>query len=68
MKSQGEEVFKNILYPKYQFDERLKINREVNKPPSTLYFELGYNETHPTDPKLEKKHYRRYYDDELENI
>lgn len=33
------------------------------KPPSTLYMPLGHNKT----PEEGKKHYRKFYDDELEN-
>jgi hypothetical protein len=68
MKNAGEEAHKNIILPKYEYDDRLKIFREVNKPPPTIYAELGYNPAHPVDQAAEKKHYRRFYDDELENI
>ena len=37
--------------------------REVNKPSPEVYIELGYNDEY-TDGR---KHYRRFYDDELEN-
>lgn len=37
MKVQGMEGHKNILLPKYEYDDRLKIFREVNKPPTTIY-------------------------------
>jgi len=50
--------------PMYDFDERLKIKREVNPPPPSLYIGLGFNQT----PEETKKHYRRYYPDELENV
>jgi hypothetical protein len=48
----------------YEFDERLKINREVNPPPPSLFIGLGFNKT----SEEQKKHYRRYYPDELENV
>lgn len=67
MIKQFEEGHKNILTPQYYFDDRLKIKREINKPPSTLYMELGHNPTPPATPEEEKKHYRKFYDDELEN-
>lgn len=67
MKNQGEEIHRNVLLPKYQFDDRLKMNREVCKPPSTIYMELGHNEEPPAEPDQEKKHYRKYLSDELEN-
>lgn len=54
--------------PEYEFDERLKIRREVKKPPPTVFIELGYNDKPPENPDDEKKHYRKYFDDELENI
>ena len=45
-------------------DERLKIEVEVNKPPASLFKEVGYD----SKPGEGKKHYRRYYPDELENV
>jgi hypothetical protein len=67
LKKDFDESYKNIILPKYKFDDRLKINREVNKPPLTIFMELGHNETAPLNPEEDKKHYRRYYPDELEN-
>lgn len=49
--------------PKYAKDERLKVDREVNPPPSALYIPLGWDE----DSTTKRKHYRLYYNDELEN-
>ncbi len=43
LKKEFEDAHKNVLFPKYEFDERLKIMREVSKPPATLYMELGHN-------------------------
>ena len=53
-----------MFLPKYKFDDRLKIDREVDPPPATLFMGLGY------DPNKDSKirHYRKYYTDELENI
>ena len=62
-----DEASKNIITPKYSFDERLKIKREINKPPPTLYMELGHNEDPPENAEDDKKHYRKYFPDELEN-
>jgi hypothetical protein len=56
-------VASNIIYPKYKFDERLKIDLEVNEPDSNLFIEVGYNRT----PESNDRHYRRYYTSELEN-
>ena len=52
------------MIPTYTFDERLKINREVDPPPPSLFIGLGFNAT----PEDKKRHYRRYYPDELENV
>jgi len=35
-------------------DERLRIEREVNPPPSSLYMSLGWD----VDSKTARKHYR----------
>lgn len=50
--------------PKYKLDERLKVDREVDPPPGAIYIGLGWDEDHNT----KRKHYRQYYQDELENI
>jgi hypothetical protein len=59
----GEDSTKTIIMPKYALDPRLKVDREINPPPESLYIPLGWDE----DSKTERKHYRLYYDDELEN-
>ena len=64
MKQSGQKAHKNVILPKYAFDERLKIHREVNPPPASLFIGLGYN----ANKDENKKHYRRYYPDELENV
>ena len=44
MKEMGFEVHKNVLFPQYVNDERLKVKREVMpKPPSSCYYEIGYD-------------------------
>ena len=53
-----------VIKPKYAYDERLRIQVEVDKPPASLFKELGYDRT----PGSGEKHYRRYYADELENV
>ena len=60
---QAEEVPKTIVFPQYGWDDRLKVMREVRKPPASVYLELGYNEVDTDD----RKHYRKIFDDELEN-
>jgi hypothetical protein len=59
----AEESHKNIILPKYKFDDRLKMHREVDKPPAAVFMPLGYNKA----PEDNKKHYRKFFDDELEN-
>jgi hypothetical protein len=54
----------NVLDPKYKYDDRLKISREVDPPPESMFIAIGFNQT--ADEK--NRHYRRYYPDELENI
>ena len=55
---------KNVLYAQYQLDTRLNVYREVNPPPDSLFIGCGWDET----PEMKRKHYRRYYNDELEYI
>lgn len=50
--------------PKYEYDNNFKIDREVNIPPIEMFIGLGWDE----DSKTQRKHYRRFYNDELENI
>ena len=45
-------------------DERLKVMKEVNFPPETLFVGLGWDETH----EAKTKHYRRFYPKELEKV
>jgi len=52
--------------PEYAPDARLKIKKEVNPPPDVLYMGLGWDEN-GEDETLKKKHYRQFYNDELEN-
>lgn len=50
--------------PKYKLDERLKVDREFEHPPGAIYMGLGWDE----DRNTKRKHYRQYYQDELENV
>jgi hypothetical protein len=63
MKRSGANPFKNIIKPVYTFDSNLNVHRESSIPPDSLYIGLGFDET----PEDNKKHYRRFYADELEN-
>lgn len=50
--------------PKYKLDERLKVDREHSMPPKALFMPLGYDE----DRETQRKHYRQYFNDELELV
>ena len=63
-KLQKTEFTKNVVYPKYSFDERLKVDREIDQPPIQRFLPLGYDR----NPGDMTKHYRKFYEDELENI
>lgn len=52
-----------IVYAKYELDQRLKVDREVNPPPKELFIGLGWDEF----AGQKRKHYRQYHNDELEN-
>jgi len=54
----------NLIFPKYKFDLRLALDKEVNIPPANLFMEIGFNKTKEDTVK----HYRRYYTKELEEL
>jgi len=60
---QGNKGNQTILMPQYKKDERLKVDREFDIPPKTLFIGLGWDE----DATTKRKHYRKYFADELEN-
>jgi hypothetical protein len=39
----SKDGFSNVTKPRYKFDERLKIDVEVNIPPDSLFMPIGYN-------------------------
>mmetsp|Transcript_18982 Transcript_18982/g.23509 ORF Transcript_18982/g.23509 Transcript_18982/m.23509 type:complete len:173 (-) Transcript_18982:1690-2208(-) len=54
-----------LMKPKYQMDERLGCSREIDKPDTLLYEELGYDR----DPEAPaEKHYRKFVAKELEHV
>ena len=55
---------RNVIWPTYKFDERLKVDREVDIPDPNMFFEIGYNRT----PEDKIKHYRRIWTNELELV
>ena len=63
-KSNSKGGAKNVIYAKYKLDEELNIYREVDPPPATLFEGLGWDDL----PEDKKRHYRRFYPDELENV
>mgnify|MGYP000046766287 CR=1 FL=1 len=60
---QGVDAYATIVMAKYKLDERLKVDREVDAPPATLFMPLGWDEFTGQG----RKHYRKFYKDELEN-
>jgi len=63
-KRHGGNIFKNVIMPKYKFDDVLKVHREVDIPPENLFIGLGWDE----HPEHKRKHYRRFYPKELETV
>lgn len=63
-RAKGKSSAANIIWPTYKRDDVLECDREVDKPPETLYIALGWDE----DKTTERKHYRRFFNDELENV
>ena len=63
-KASGHGTASNIVMPQYERDTILECDREIKKPPESQYIALGWDE----DSTTNKKHYRRFYPDELENI
>lgn len=53
-----------VIMPRYKTDERLKVDRETNIPPKELFIGLGWDE----DSTTKRKHYRHYYNCELEKV
>lgn len=63
-KSSGNSTTSNIVMPKYKFDDHLQVDREDKNPPESAFIGLGWDE----DSTTQRKHYRRFFPDELENI
>ena len=61
---EGVDITSVIKMPKYVKDQRLKVDKETSVPDEHLYIGLGWDE----DDKTLRKHYRQFYNDELENI
>ena len=54
----------NIVMPQYERDTILECDRETKKPPESQFIALGWDE----DANTKRKHYRRFFNDELENV
>ena len=66
-RAQAEQAVKtaqNIIMPKYAHDNVLDIDRETDVPPREVFIGLGWDE----DKDTGRKHYRRFYPDELEKV
>jgi len=63
-KASGNKASANTIMPVYERDTILECDREVNKPPESQYIALGWDE----DSTTKRKHYRRFFPDELENV
>lgn len=64
-KAEGEfKSVHNIIMPKYKHDDLMDVDRECNIPPVAMFIGLGWDD----DKDTERKHYRRFYPDELENV
>jgi hypothetical protein len=64
LNSKGDDAHSVIIMPKYKKDERLNVDRECDIPPKTMFIGLGWDE----DSTTKRKHYRQFYDDELEFV
>lgn len=54
----------NIVMPVYIHDDLMDVDRETDVPPAQMFIGLGWDE----DKETGRKHYRRFYPDELENV
>jgi hypothetical protein len=50
--------------PVYIHDDLMDVDRETEIPPPQMFIGLGWDE----DKDTGRKHYRRFYPDELENV
>ena len=53
-----------MILAKYGLDKRLKVEKEINIPPATLFLGLGFDPS----PNAGERHYRRFYPKELELV
>jgi len=60
----GDEGHQVVIMPQYMEHPRYKVDVEDTSPPKEIFLGLGWDE----DRLTQRKHYRQYYPDELENI
>ena len=63
-KRMGTATPSNVVMPKYQRDEILDVDKEYGKPPESAFIGLGWD----VDSTTKRKHYRRFFADELEEV
>lgn len=63
LNKKGDDAHKVVLKPKYKIDERLNVYKEYDIPPDNMFIGLGWDEDNTTN----RRHYRQFYPDELEN-
>lgn len=63
MSNNGVDANETVIMPRYCPDPRLKVDKEFGAPAKELYIPLGWDE----DSTTKRKHYRQFYNDELEN-
>ncbi len=44
MKESSEDFGRDIILPKYKYDENFKVYTEINIPPASIYKAVGYND------------------------
>lgn len=57
-----------VIKPEYTFDQRLQVFVETNKPPANLFEPLGWDRNPNPDESDRDKHYRRFFNKELEHV
>jgi hypothetical protein len=48
LNAKGDEAHSVVIMPKYKTDERLKVDKEIDPPPATMFIGLGWDEDQTT--------------------
>ena len=71
----GNQAFEIVVLPTYKIDERLNVEVEDSHPPEIMFMGLGWHRDEieklkiPAGSDMEHdKHYRQFYNDELEKV